>query len=259
MSPVTATSAAGAMNNTTSTGKNVLNTDDFLKIMLAELTNQDPLEPMTNKDLLDQIAGIQQLQSNETMTSSFGKVTDQFGSFMNQLNVFMDRDQLSSAGKMIGEIVAGTTTTGNFTVGKVIAVNINNNKTLLELDTGELIDINEMTRLGGTNSEDIIGTFVIGKNNSGAGAVGIVESIETNGNDVTLRLSSGDDVALSKSTLVSADTAYVLLGMFAEGNNDVQGYVESYRIDGEGIDGITLLLDGGDELPLAEVTDIRSA
>jgi len=258
MSSITATSAAGVLDNTTSTGKNVLNTDDFLKIMLAELTNQDPLEPMTNKDLLDQIAGIQQLQSNETMTSSFDKVTNQFGGFMSQLNSFLEREQLSSAGKMIGEIVAGTTIAGNFTVGKVIAVNINNNQTLLELDTGELININDMTRLGGTNSEDIIGTFVIGKNNFGAGAVGIVESIETNGNDVTLKLSSGDKVALSKSILVSADTAYVLLGMFAQGD-DVQGYVESYRISGAGIDGITLLLDDGSELPLTAVTDIRSA
>ena len=257
MSPVTATSTVGALSNTTTTGSNTLNTDDFLQIMLAELTNQDPLEPMTNKDLLDQIAGIQQLQSNETMTNSFGKITNQFGSFMNQLDNFLERDQLSSAGKMIGEIVAGTTTAGNFTVGKVIAVNINNNKTLLELDTGELIDINEMTRLGGTNSEDIIGTFVIGKNSSGANAAGIVESIETNGNDVTLRLSTGEEVSLKNCTLVSADTAYVLLGMFAEGN-DVQGNVESYRISGAGIEGITLLLEDGSELPLTEVTDIRS-
>ena len=238
--------------------KNALNTEDFLKIMITELTNQDPFEPMKNQDLINQMAGIQQIQASQNMTDSFADITKQFDTFMGQLSSFVDRERLSSTAKMIGETISGTTIDGRFAVGKVMAVSIEGDDILLEIDTGEVINMNNMKRLGGANSQDIIGTFVAGKTAQNENVVGVVEAIETDGQQVILRLASGQKVPLHQATIISEDTAYLLLGLFVEGADDQSGYVDSYRVGAEsGINGITLLLDTGDELPLANVVNIR--
>lgn len=41
-----------------------LTAEDFLKILITELQNQDPTEPVSNQDLIDQLSSIQSLQSN---------------------------------------------------------------------------------------------------------------------------------------------------------------------------------------------------
>ena len=248
--------------NTTAAGSaksnNALNTEDFLKIMITELTNQDPFEPMKNQDLINQMAGIQQIQASKNMADSFTGITDQFNQFMGQLSSFVDRERLSATAKMIGETVSGTTIEGRFTVGKVMAVSMEGDDVLLEIDTGEVINLKDMSRLGGANSQDIIGTFVTGENAEGDNVVGVVETIETDGQQVILQLESGQEVPLNQATIITEDTAYLLLGLFVEGANDHSGYVDSYRVGAEpGIDGITLLLDTGEELPLAKVMNIR--
>jgi hypothetical protein len=177
---------------------------------------------------------------------------------MGHLAGFVDRERLSSTTKLIGETISGMTTDGRFAVGKVMAVNVEGSNVLLEIDTGELINMNDMQRLGGANSQDIIGTLVAGKNDAGESVVGVVESVETDGQQVLLQLESGEEIALSQSTIITEDTAYLLLGMFIEGSGDTQGYVDSYRVGSEpGIDGITLILDSGEEVPLTAVTNIR--
>jgi flagellar basal-body rod modification protein FlgD len=246
------TTAGSASNN------NALNTEDFLKIMITELTNQDPFEPMKNQDLINQMAGIQQIQASKNTTDTFKAISGKFDELMGQLGSFVDRERLSSTTKMIGQTISGTTINGRFAVGKVMAVNVEGSNVLLEIDTGELINMNDMQRLGGANSQDIIGTLVAGKNGQGEDTVGVVESVETDGQQVILQLESGEEIALSQATIITEDTAYLLLGLFVEGSGDTQGYVDSYRIGSEpGIAGITLVLDTGQELPLTAVANIR--
>jgi len=49
---------------------------DFMKLLVAQLQNQNPLEPMDNKDMTAQLAQFSQLQQLEGMNTSFGKVLD---------------------------------------------------------------------------------------------------------------------------------------------------------------------------------------
>ncbi len=46
------------------TGFNGLTADDFFKLLIAQLQNQDPSAPTSNEDLLNQISTIRSLQSN---------------------------------------------------------------------------------------------------------------------------------------------------------------------------------------------------
>ncbi|MHC4616172.1 MAG: flagellar hook assembly protein FlgD [Planctomycetota bacterium] len=47
---------------------------DYMKLLVTELQNQNPLEPLDNKEMAAQLAQFSQLQQLETMNSSFARV-----------------------------------------------------------------------------------------------------------------------------------------------------------------------------------------
>jgi flagellar basal-body rod modification protein FlgD len=49
---------------------------DYMKLLVTQLQNQNPLEPMDNKDMTAQLAQFSQLQQMENLNRSFGKVLD---------------------------------------------------------------------------------------------------------------------------------------------------------------------------------------
>jgi flagellar basal-body rod modification protein FlgD len=49
-------------------------TNDFLKLMITELQNQDPLNPVDNSQLLDQISQIRDIGATEQLTNTLGSV-----------------------------------------------------------------------------------------------------------------------------------------------------------------------------------------
>jgi flagellar basal-body rod modification protein FlgD len=51
-----------------------LNLDDFLKLLITELQNQDPMEPMKNAELLQQLSQIREIESNMRLTETLESV-----------------------------------------------------------------------------------------------------------------------------------------------------------------------------------------
>ena len=47
---------------------------NYMKLLVAELQNQNPLEPLDNKEMAAQLAQFSQLEQIETMNSSFARV-----------------------------------------------------------------------------------------------------------------------------------------------------------------------------------------
>ncbi len=47
---------------------------DYMKLLITQLQNQNPLEPMDNSDMASQLAQFSQLSQLETMNSSFAEV-----------------------------------------------------------------------------------------------------------------------------------------------------------------------------------------
>ncbi len=280
MTDISALTNTSTASTATADATQSLSTDDFLQLLLTELTNQDPMEPMTNQDLLNQISSIQQLQSNKEMMASFEGMVEQFDGFtdsfdsfltnqnssIERLDSFMLRQQLNSASQMIGQMVSGTNTDGNFTVGKVMSVNVEDENVLLTLDTGEQVNIDDMTRLGGTSSESVIGELAIGVKDGG-NIVGVIESMDIDDEGkVTLILktksSLGEEtevsVPLENISLINQDTAGYLIGSEVEGfveDDFVQGTVTSYQLS---TDGVNLILDSSIVLPLLGMTGINN-
>ena len=153
-------------------------------------------------------------------------------------------------------------------VGKVATVRLDGDNILLELDTGQSINIKDMLRLGGSNSQDIVGEMVVGMDSSGARIVGEVVSVEVDGEEIKLHLhqaGTADDetvpVFLKNASIINVDTADLLIGYTAQGLGDVSGVIKSVEwvAQDSGV-GVMLNIIGSDggysRLPLEGITSI---
>ena len=51
-----------------------LNIDQFLQLMISELTNQDPLNPMDNTELVQQLGHIREIAATDQLTETLSSV-----------------------------------------------------------------------------------------------------------------------------------------------------------------------------------------
>ena len=233
---VTTSGAVATSNANSAKEDQSISTIEFMEIMIAELTSQDPFEPMNNQDLVNQMAIIQQMQSNQSMTDSFD---DLMGKFDNLLF----KDSLNTASGMVGEMVSGSTDNGGWTTGRVVAVSAKGEDVYLELDTGMKIEWNNIERLGGNSSEDIVGKVAVGVNEESETVAGVVQAVELNENEVILHIEKYSDksvskVPLSQASLIDADTADLLVGRNVIGpdidsSDKITGTVESVIWEGQ--------------------------
>lgn len=66
----TTASSISLSNSTESTGGSSLDKDAFLQLLVAEMQNQDPLEPTTNTEYISQFATFSQLEEMQNVSSS---------------------------------------------------------------------------------------------------------------------------------------------------------------------------------------------
>jgi flagellar basal-body rod modification protein FlgD len=107
-----------------------LKTEDFIKMMITQLQNQDPLEPAKNQELLAQMSQIGQLQSQTQLTDS--------------LKSMVLQNNLGAAGNLIGKQVQGTDDKGAAVTGLVNSVRVENGSVFLELDNGKSLDLTKV-------------------------------------------------------------------------------------------------------------------
>ncbi len=260
MSPVSGINNSVVGEATAKSGQ-ALTGDEFMQVMITELTNQDPLEPMKNQELMSQMATMQQMESNKNMSDNFTTLISKFDNLLT-------RESMSTATKMIGELVSGTATDGQYAIGNVMAVNMNDGGLSLELDTGQQIAWDDLQRLGGNSTQDMIGDMVVGKNLNGKRVVGEVTSVQMDNDQVLLHLQSpegGQDIVpLNQASVIKPETADLLMGYVVKGDvdgEDVFGSVDSVQWTSEGVV-LNLVrndLDGQEihrSLPLDQVTEI---
>jgi flagellar basal-body rod modification protein FlgD len=127
-SPINSSGAQG----TQSKNKNFdLKAQDFIKMMVTQLQNQDPTKPADNGQLLAQMSQIGQLQSSTTLTESIKGLVLQ--------------NQIGSAGNLIGKNVAGLDDQSNPVKGVVNSVKVQSDGVVLELDNGNKLALSQVT------------------------------------------------------------------------------------------------------------------
>ena len=110
-----------------------LQTEDFIKMMVTQLQNQDPMEPAKNQELLAQMSQIGQLQSATTLQESLkGMVT---------------QNQIGSAAALIGKNVQGLDTNDDPLTGVVTSVRVEADGVSLELDNGQRLPLTRVTSI----------------------------------------------------------------------------------------------------------------
>ena len=137
-----ATSAGDRMNDLTMA--------DFIRMMTAELQNQDPTNPMSNAEILSQIGQIRQVTSNDRLTNGVDALTSGIAA----LN---SNQMISLAAGMIGKTVKGsymTVASGDRASEKIEVAGavdkVSIDKGIVKLHIGsETIDASSVTEFSG--------------------------------------------------------------------------------------------------------------
>ena len=87
-----------------------LDIDEFLKLMITELTNQDPLNPMDNAQLVEQIGQIRNISATNKLSDTLGAV--------------LSGQSLSTASSLIGKKVSALTDQNENVTGTVNRVSV---------------------------------------------------------------------------------------------------------------------------------------
>src|SRR5688500_907622 len=110
-----------------------LKTEDFIKMMITQLQNQDPLEPAKNQELLAQMSQIGQLQSATSLQESLAGMVLQ--------------NQIGAASGLIGKTVSGLDALDEPVTGLVNSVKVSSDGVSLELDNGKTLLLSRVTQI----------------------------------------------------------------------------------------------------------------
>lgn len=110
-----------------------LSSDDFIRVMLSELENQDPFEPTDSSALLEQLSSLRNIESQLSL--------------QDQLESLVLQNQITSAGGLIGKLVIGLDDAHAEVDGLVTAVRVEQDRVFLELDTGQTLRADRVTQI----------------------------------------------------------------------------------------------------------------
>jgi flagellar basal-body rod modification protein FlgD len=163
--------AASSGSSVTTDAFSSLSSGDFVKIMLSELSRQDPTKPNDSSELIQQLNGIRSIQSNLDLQT---KLSDLIG----------QNSQTTAAG-LIGKGVSGLSETGERVEGIVMSVSRTSDGSVLTLDDGSRVNFKNvdttLNRELGQNdlafAASLIGKRVAGTDSANAEFAGSVKSV----------------------------------------------------------------------------------
>ncbi len=137
VSNYSATGASGAQSNSAATSSAVskaMDATNFMTLLMAQLTHQNPLEPLKDSEMLSQFA---QLNSVQQLTTISKLMTDSASS-----------NQTGYAASLIGKNVTASQSNGNPINGVVTAISIEGGKVYVHIGD-QLAALNDVTEIQG--------------------------------------------------------------------------------------------------------------
>ena len=119
--------SSNSPSSTSSTSSTGVDYNTFLQLLVAEMKNQDPTNPMDTSQYMSQFA---QLSSVEQAMQT-----------NNKLDALLSSQSLSQANGLIGKTVSFTDSTGASFSGKVASVSINSDGSIATLENGTKVAI----------------------------------------------------------------------------------------------------------------------
>lgn len=132
-------SISGTSQSNSTTANNGLDKDAFLKILVAQLSNQDPMSNQDNSQYIAQMAQFSALEQSQNMNTSLEKI--------------LVSQRLTEASLMIGKNVAFSTGEESYVQEIVKGVIIGQGTVYLKTDNG-VYDINNVLGVGDFNNDE---------------------------------------------------------------------------------------------------------
>jgi len=105
--------------------------DDFLELLVTQLRNQDPLDPVSQEDFTSQLSQFSMLEQLETLNANF---SDMLGF-----------QELAQGASLIGRTVSYRTATSNGLIeGRVESIERNDEKVFVTVEGGAKIQANNI-------------------------------------------------------------------------------------------------------------------
>jgi flagellar basal-body rod modification protein FlgD len=248
----------------------------FIKLLVTEMQNQDPMNPMDNSEILQQISQLRAIASNDKMTTS-----------LTSLKLQQD---MVSGNAMLNQTVKAVDTAGISVTGKVDKVSIADNK--VQLHIGEhTVNLTGVSEIKGDETMDskmttaltsmqlqqdvasgnaLLNQTVKGKTSNGTVITGKVDKVTVDGNKVQLHIGA-NMIDLTNLTEVNGSTIstlqnqqnlvsgsallYRLITGKSEAGETITGYVDQVSVDGDKVQ----LHIGNNIIDLDNVTNINSS
>ncbi len=132
MSNVSSVSSSTSTSSSKS-GFSALSSQDFTKIILQELSRQDPLNTSDTSQLIQQLSGIRSIQSNSDLSE--------------KLDDLIANDDFNSASGLIGKKVSGITDENKRSEGIVRSVSRTSSGSVVTLADGGRISISNLDQV----------------------------------------------------------------------------------------------------------------
>jgi flagellar basal-body rod modification protein FlgD len=180
-------------------GLNSLTADDFLTLLIAQLQNQDPTEPVDNSEILNQIATMKGLTSNIELSDTLKDVA----SSLEKSDVDFGQ-KLSVGASYIGQ----TVTLDDSTVGTVDRAFIAGGETFVGINGTDV----PISRVVGVNSsQSYVGNLVAANNGEGSTDLGTVRGVvNRDGKDFLVFETIDESGAVQTSEIDSGSITNVL-------------------------------------------------
>ncbi|RRI07888.1 flagellar hook assembly protein FlgD [Mesorhizobium tamadayense] len=101
---MTTTIPAGANSTTTSTSKTAVDYQSFLKLLIAEMKNQDPTKPMDSTQYVAQLATFSQVEQSVQTNSKLDQIMQ--SSALSQADALIGRSITSADGNTTGTVAS---------------------------------------------------------------------------------------------------------------------------------------------------------
>jgi flagellar basal-body rod modification protein FlgD len=106
-----------------------INSDQFLQLLVAQLQNQDPLDPVSDKDFVNQLATLNTVQGLNSLNASFSEM--------------LKLQQLTQGADLIGKTIQYTPTGGDQKSGKVDSVAVQDGSYVLKVG-GDTVKLSQV-------------------------------------------------------------------------------------------------------------------
>lgn len=126
----------------------MMTSEDFYALLVAEVTNQDPTNPMSNQELTLQLMQLQNTQSMTSVSENLQDLIDEVSSYTDMLSSLATTSSLTSVNSMLGRNVSYTDPdTEEAASGTITGITIEGGTTYFVVDGTANIVLDDITSI----------------------------------------------------------------------------------------------------------------